>query len=63
MIARADSLFRNDIVDLNKFFVRNQQGSILSLSSIMSFHNTGFIRLNNPSHQWKAGTRRSQGKI
>ena len=37
VIAQADSLFRNDIVDLDKYYVRNQQGSMLPLSSIMSY--------------------------
>jgi HAE1 family hydrophobic/amphiphilic exporter-1 len=36
VIAQADTLFRNDIVDMDKYYVRNQQGTMLPLSSIMS---------------------------
>jgi HAE1 family hydrophobic/amphiphilic exporter-1 len=36
VIAQADTLFRNDIVDMDKYYVRNQQGTMLPLSSVMS---------------------------
>src|ERR1035437_7221748 len=36
VIAQADTLFRNDIVDMDKYYVRNQQGNMLPLSSVMS---------------------------
>jgi HAE1 family hydrophobic/amphiphilic exporter-1 len=35
VIAQADTLFRNDIVDMDKYYVRNQQGTMLPLSSVM----------------------------
>jgi HAE1 family hydrophobic/amphiphilic exporter-1 len=37
VIAQADTLYRNDIVDLDKYYVRNQQGTMLPLSSVMSY--------------------------
>ena len=36
VIAQADTLFRNDIVDMDKYYVRNQKGTMLPLSSVMS---------------------------
>jgi HAE1 family hydrophobic/amphiphilic exporter-1 len=36
VIAQADTLFRNDIVDMDKYYVRNQQGTMVPLSSVMS---------------------------
>src|SRR5664280_712905 len=36
VIAQADTLFRNDIVDMDKYYVRNQQGTMLPLSAVMS---------------------------
>lgn len=36
VIAQADTLFRSDIVDMDKYYVRNQQGTMLPLSSVMS---------------------------
>jgi HAE1 family hydrophobic/amphiphilic exporter-1 len=36
VIAQADTLFRNDIVDMDKYYVRNQQGNMLPLSAVMS---------------------------
>jgi HAE1 family hydrophobic/amphiphilic exporter-1 len=36
VIAQADTLFRNDIVDMDKYYVRNQQGTMLPLSSVMN---------------------------
>jgi hydrophobic/amphiphilic exporter-1 (mainly G- bacteria), HAE1 family len=37
VVAQADTLFRNDIVALDKYYVRNQQGTMLPLSSVMSY--------------------------
>lgn len=37
VIAQADSLFRNDITKLDKYYVRNDQGTMLPLSSVMSY--------------------------
>ncbi len=37
VIAQADTLYRNDIVDMDKYYVRNQQGTMLPLSSVMSY--------------------------
>jgi hydrophobic/amphiphilic exporter-1 (mainly G- bacteria), HAE1 family len=37
VIAQADTLFRNDIVDMDKYYVRNQQGAMVPLSSVMSY--------------------------
>ncbi len=37
VIAQADTLFRNDIVDLDKYYVRNSQGTMLPLSSVMTY--------------------------
>jgi HAE1 family hydrophobic/amphiphilic exporter-1 len=36
VIVQADTLFRHDIVDMDKYYVRNQQGTMLPLSSVMS---------------------------
>jgi HAE1 family hydrophobic/amphiphilic exporter-1 len=36
VIAQADTLYRNDIVDMDKYYVRNQQGTMLPLGSVMS---------------------------
>jgi len=35
--AQADTLYRNDIADMDKYYVRNQQGTMLPLSSVMSY--------------------------
>jgi HAE1 family hydrophobic/amphiphilic exporter-1 len=37
VIAQADTLFRNDIVDLERYYVRNQRGAMLPLSSLMTY--------------------------
>jgi len=37
VIAQADTLYRNDIVDLDKYYVRNSQGTMLPLSSVMTY--------------------------
>ena len=37
VIAQADTLFRNDISDMDKYYVRNQHGSLLPLSSVMTY--------------------------
>lgn len=37
VIAQADTLYRNDITDLDKYYVRNQQGTMLPLSSVISY--------------------------
>ncbi len=37
VIAQADTMYRNDIVDMDKYYVRNQQGTMLPLSSVMSY--------------------------
>ena len=37
VIAQADTLYRNDIVDMDKYYVRNQQGTMLPLSSVMTY--------------------------
>jgi hydrophobic/amphiphilic exporter-1 (mainly G- bacteria), HAE1 family len=37
VVAQADTLFRNDIVDMDKYYVRNEQGTMLPLSSVMSY--------------------------
>ncbi len=37
VIAQADTLFRNDIVDMDKYYVRNQQGTMVPLSSVMRY--------------------------
>ncbi|MGD0709583.1 MAG: efflux RND transporter permease subunit [Bacteroidales bacterium] len=37
VIAQADTLYRNDIVDMDKYYVRNQQGKMLPLSSVMTY--------------------------
>jgi HAE1 family hydrophobic/amphiphilic exporter-1 len=36
VIAQADTLYRNDIVDMDKYYIRNQQGTMLPLGSVMS---------------------------
>jgi HAE1 family hydrophobic/amphiphilic exporter-1 len=36
VIAQADTLYRNDIVNMDKYYVRNQQGTMLPLGSVMS---------------------------
>ena len=40
VIAQADTLYRNDIVKMDKYYVRNHQGTMLPLSSVMS-HKVG----------------------
>ncbi len=37
VIVQADTLFRNDIVDLDKYYVRNYQGNMMPLNSVMSY--------------------------
>jgi HAE1 family hydrophobic/amphiphilic exporter-1 len=37
VIAQADTLYRNDIVDVDKYYVRNSMGTMLPLSSVMSY--------------------------
>jgi HAE1 family hydrophobic/amphiphilic exporter-1 len=37
VIAQADTLYRNDIVDVDKYYVRNYRGEMLPLSSVMSY--------------------------
>jgi HAE1 family hydrophobic/amphiphilic exporter-1 len=37
VIAQADTLFRNDIVDLGRFYIRNSKGEMLPLNSVMSY--------------------------
>jgi HAE1 family hydrophobic/amphiphilic exporter-1 len=37
VIVQADTLFRNDIEDMNKYYVRNYLGDMLPLSAVMSF--------------------------
>jgi HAE1 family hydrophobic/amphiphilic exporter-1 len=37
VIAQADTLFRNDITKMDKYYVRNEQGSMVPLSSVMSY--------------------------
>ena len=37
VIAQADTLYRNDIAKMEKYYVRNQQGTMLPLSSVMSY--------------------------
>ena len=37
VIAQADTLYRNDIVDLDKYYVRNSQGTMLPLRSVMNY--------------------------
>ena len=37
VVAQADTLYRNDIVDMDKYYVRNEQGTMLPLSSVMSY--------------------------
>jgi len=37
VVAQADTLYRNDIVDLDKYYVRNSQGNMLPLSSVMTY--------------------------
>lgn len=33
----ADTLYRNDITDMDKYYVRNEQGTMVPLSSVMSY--------------------------
>jgi hydrophobic/amphiphilic exporter-1 (mainly G- bacteria), HAE1 family len=37
VIAQADTLYRNDIVNLDKYYVRNSMGTMLPLSSVMTY--------------------------
>jgi HAE1 family hydrophobic/amphiphilic exporter-1 len=37
VVVQADTLFRNDILDLDKYYVRNQRGTMLPLSSVMTY--------------------------
>ena len=37
VIAQADTLFRNDITRMDKYYVRNEQGNMVPLSSVMSY--------------------------
>jgi HAE1 family hydrophobic/amphiphilic exporter-1 len=37
VVAQADTLFRNDITDIDKYYVRNSQGTMLPLSSVMTY--------------------------
>ncbi|MGD0340474.1 MAG: efflux RND transporter permease subunit [Bacteroidales bacterium] len=37
VIAQADTLFRNDIVDMDKYYIRNSRGIMLPLSSVMTY--------------------------
>jgi len=37
VIVQADTLFRNDIADMNKYYVRNYLGNMLPLSAVMSY--------------------------
>jgi len=37
VIAQADSVFRNDITKMDKYYVRNEEGTMLPLSSVMSY--------------------------
>ena len=37
VIAQADTLYRNDIVDVDKYYVRNSRGTMLPLSSVMTY--------------------------
>ncbi len=37
VVAQADTLYRNDIIDLDKYYVRNDLGTMLPLSSVMSY--------------------------
>jgi len=37
VIAQADTLYRNDIVDMDKYYVRNKQGTMLPLNSVMTY--------------------------
>jgi HAE1 family hydrophobic/amphiphilic exporter-1 len=37
VIAQADTLFRHDIIDLDRYYIRNQRGTMLPLSSVMSY--------------------------
>jgi HAE1 family hydrophobic/amphiphilic exporter-1 len=36
VVAQADTLFRNDVTDIDKYYVRNSQGTMLPLSSVMT---------------------------
>lgn len=37
VIAQADTLFRNDITDMDKYYVRNSKGEMLPLGSVMTY--------------------------
>ncbi len=37
VIAQADTMFRNDITDLDKYYVRNSKGTMLPLSSVVTY--------------------------
>jgi len=37
VIAQADTLYRNDIVKMDKYYVRNQKGTMLPLSSVITY--------------------------
>ena len=37
VIVQADTLYRNDIMVLNKYYVRNSQGTMLPLSAVLSY--------------------------
>lgn len=37
VVAQADTLYRNDITDMDKYYVRNEQGTMVPLSSVMSY--------------------------
>jgi HAE1 family hydrophobic/amphiphilic exporter-1 len=38
VVAQADTLFRNDITKLNQYYVRNQQGTMVPLSALISYN-------------------------
>jgi HAE1 family hydrophobic/amphiphilic exporter-1 len=37
VIAQADTLYRNDIVKMDKYYLRNQMGTLVPLSSVMTY--------------------------
>ena len=37
VVAQADTLYRNDITDMDKYYVRNEQGTMVPLNSVMSY--------------------------
>lgn len=37
VVAQADTFYRNDIIDMDKYYVRNQQGSMMPLSSVLTY--------------------------